>query len=312
MEINRILLGQIESLLGKGKSTARGNYAFFCPNKSHSKPKLEINFDEASPHYQSYQCWSCGEDFKGKKLIHLLKSINLSTDKINSFKPLLKGDNSSYKIELSEERIELPKEFIPLSRPNNSFTYKQALSYLSRRGVNKQDILKYNIGYCEYGSYKDRIIIPSYDEKGILNYFTARAINEHAYIKYKNPQISRDIIPFELFINWNLPIVLCEGAFDALAIKRNVIPLFGKNIQNNLMKKISQSIVRKIYVALDKDALKQSLNHCEKLLNEGKKVYLVEMEQKDPAELGFENFTNLIQKAIPLTFSSLLAKKLEL
>lgn len=312
MNINRILLGQIETLLGKGKPTARGNYAFFCPNKHHSKPKLEINFDEQSPHYQSYQCWSCGEEFKGKKLIHLLKSLELSSDKINNIKPLLKGDIVNYKSEVIEERAELPKEFIPLSRPNNSFVYKQAINYLTKRGITKQDILKYNIGYCEYGPYKDRIIIPSYDEKGILNYFTARAINEHAYIKYKNPPTSRDIIPFELFINWNLPIVLCEGPFDALAIKRNVIPLFGKNIQEALLKKIAQTAVRKIYIALDNDAVKQSLNHCERLMNEGKKVYLVEMEQKDPSELGFKNFTEIIQKAIPLTFSSLLAKKLEL
>ena len=42
--------------------------------------------------------------------------------------------------------------------------------------------------------------------------------------KYKNPDVSRDIIPFELFINWDLPIILCEGLFDAIAIKsRNLI-----------------------------------------------------------------------------------------
>ncbi len=83
--------------------------------------------------------------------------------------------------------------------------------------------------------------------------------------------------------------------FDAIAIKRNVIPLLGKTIQSSLMKKIINSAVEKIYIALDKDAIKQSLNFCEKLMNEGKEVYLVDLADKDPSEMGFVKFTNLIQ-----------------
>jgi DNA primase len=113
-----------------------------------------------------------------------------------------------------------------------------------------------------------------------------------------------------LFINWELPLILCEGPFDAIAIKRNVIPLLGKNIQSNLMKKIVMSSVEKIYIALDRDAQKQALDFCERLMNEGKEVYLVDMKDKDPSEMGFANFTNLIQDTYPLTFSGLLEKKL--
>jgi DNA primase len=113
-----------------------------------------------------------------------------------------------------------------------------------------------------------------------------------------------------LFINWELPIILCEGPFDAIAIKRNVIPLFGKNIQSNLMKKLVESKVQKIYIALDNDAIKQALKFCEQLLNTGKEVYLVELDDKDPSDLGFENFTKLIQQTTPLTQYKLMEKKL--
>ena len=156
------------------------------------------------------------------------------------------------------------------------------------------------------------IIIPSYDEKGNLNYFTARNFDKNSSIKYRNPDVSRDIIGLELFINWNTPIILCEGMFDAIAIKRNVIPLLGKTIQNSLMKKIVNSTVQKIYIALDKDAIKQALNFCEMLMNEGKEVYLVDINDKDPSDMGFEKFTNLIQNTLPLTFSNLFEKKLQL
>ena len=78
------------------------------------------------------------------------------------------------------------------------------------------------------------------------------------------------------------------------------------------MRKIVMSSVDKIYIALDKDAQKQALSFCEQLMNEGKEVYLVDLNEKDPSDMGFEKFTNLIQNTQPLTFSNLLEKKLQI
>jgi hypothetical protein len=139
----------------------------------------------------------------------------------------------------------------------------------------------------------------------------ARNFDLHSYTKYKNPPMSKDMVPFELFINWSSPLVLCEGPFDALAIKRNAIPLLGKHIQRELMKKIVTSEVKKIYIALDKDAQKDAVKFCEYLMNEGKEVYLVDLEDKDPSEMGFEAITNLIQNTQPLNEYDLMAKKLQ-
>jgi DNA primase len=178
--------------------------------------------------------------------------------------------------------------------------------------VSKYDIIKYNIGYCKEGLYKNMIIIPTYDADGRLNYFTARSFEKEPYVKYRNPSASRDIIPNEHLINWNVPVIICEGLFDAIAIKRNAVPLLGKNIQSSLMKKIVTSIVDKIYIALDRDAIKQALKFCERLMAEGKEVYLVDLQDKDPSEMGFENFTKLIQKTVPLTYYDLMEQKLAL
>ena len=156
------------------------------------------------------------------------------------------------------------------------------------------------------------IIIPSYDSNGKLNYFTGRSFEKDPYVKYRNPNTSRNIVPFEMFINWNLPLVLCEGPFDAIAIKRNAIPLLGKNIQSTLMKKIITSQVKKIYIALDTDAMKQAVKFAEDFINEGKEVYFVELKDKDPSEMGFYDFTKLIQSTIPLTQYNLMEKKLSL
>ena len=308
MQINESLVALLNSVLGTGKSTARGNKSYNCPKCNHHKAKLEINFDTTSPHYQKFAWWACG--FKGKKIAQIFKQISASPEKMLELRALVKTETSDREYAVAE-KVSLPKEFKTFKNiTQTNISGRQALAYLKSRNITDEDILKYNIGYCETGPYKNMVVIPSYDANGSLNYFTGRSFEKEPKIKYKNPSVSRDIIPFELFINWDLPFILCEGPFDAIAIKRNAIPLLGKNIQSNLMKKIVMSSVEKIYIALDKDAQKQALSFCERLMNEGKEVYLVDMQDKDPSEMGFKNFIDTISDSLPLTFSGLLEKKL--
>ena len=306
--LNQTLIALVNSVLGTGKSTARGNYAYHCPFCNHHKPKLEVNFTENKKGENPWHCWAC--DRKGKKIYQIFKHIQVPSNTMAELRSIVKTEFNDKEV-IVEEKVSLPKEFKSLLNVSKTdILGRHALTYLKSRNINEEDIVKYNIGYCETGRYAKMVIIPSYDENGNLNYFTGRSFEKEPSVKYRNPSVSRDIIPFELFINWEIPFILCEGPFDAIAIKRNAIPLLGKNIQSNLMKKIVMSSVEKIYIALDKDAQKQALSFCERLMNEGKEVYLVDMQDKDPSEMGFKNFTNLIQETYPLTFSSLLEKKL--
>ena len=304
--VNELLVNLVNSVLGAGKRTARGNQAYTCPFCHHHKPKLEVNFTENKQGNNPWQCWVCGK--RGKTIKSLFKQVQVDATYFQELGKLVKNV-STEDVEIVHNILELPKEFKTFIH-NKDLTARHALAYLKKRNISNQDILKYNIGYCNSGPYNNMIVVPSYDNNGKLNYFTARSFEKDPFTKYRNPETSRDIIPFELFINWDLPIILCEGPFDAIAIKRNAIPLFGKNIQSNLMKKIVTSKVQKIYIALDTDALKQALGFCEQLLDIGKEVYLVEMQGKDPSEMGFENFTKLIQTVSPLTQYKLMEKKL--
>ena len=306
--VNELLVNLVNTVLGTGKRTARGNQSYHCPFCNHHKPKLEVNFTENKKGYNPWHCWVCGK--KGKTIKGLFKSLKVSSNKFIELSKLIKTGSEVEEV-VVQNTVELPKEFKPIIN-NSDLTAKKAYNYLKKRNITKNDILKYNLGYCDFGRYANMIIIPSYDKDGTLNYFTGRSFEKAPFIKYRNPDCSRDIIPFELFINWDSPLVLCEGPFDAMAIKRNAIPLLGKNIQSNLLKKIVQSTVEKIYIALDTDAMKQALKHCEYLLNQGKEVYLVELEGKDPSDLGFSYFTKLIQNTLPLDEYNLMEKKLSL
>ena len=310
---NTALLFLAESVLGKGQSTSKGNFAFKCPFCTHHKNKMEINLRTTEKRENFWHCWICGA--KGKTLLSLFRKIKAPQGKINELNILVIPDNTK-SIELSA--IQLPKEFISLINTTKldkilQIELKHVLKFLRTRGITQDDIIKYNIGFCKDGKYGSRVIIPSYDNDKRLNYFIARDYKGETPQKYKNPPVSaKDVIGFELYINWNAPIVLVEGMFDALTIKRNVIPLFGKAIHSRLLQKLVKSSVDRIYIALDNDARRDALKQAEMLMSYGKEVYMVEMEGKDANEIGFEKFLNTIEQTVPLNLHSLLEKKLQL
>lgn len=300
------LLGSIESILGKGQKRARDNYAFHCPFCNHRKPKLEINMATSEDGFNPWECWVC--ETKGKTIRSLLKQLKTPREQAQEvLKYLPKGADVEYK-QLSI--VELPKEFQPLwNASTTSVIANTVRRYLYDRGLTDNDFIKYSIGYCTTGEYGGRIIFPSYSASNQLNFFVARSFDGN-YFKYKNPEVSKDIIFYENLINWNEPIILCEGVFDAVAIRRNVVPVLGKSISKELLKKLITSKVNDIYIALDKDAFKKALQYCEQFLKLGKRVYLVELDEKDPSEMGFKAFTRHIQTAQELDLTVLMQYKM--
>lgn len=310
--VNEFLVALVNSVLGVGKATSKGNQAYVCPFHTSNPPgkkNFEINFTENEKGENKWACWGCSKS--GKTIYSLFKNMGLSPEIISNLNTIIKKKNyiSSPTVFVATPQLKLPDEFKYLSSSDNVLA-KQAKSYLKSRKFTKIDIEKYEMGYCDNGDYAKMIIVPSYDDKGNLNYFTGRSFEKKPFKRYRNPEVSRDIIPFELLINWDLPIIICEGVFDAMTIKRNAIPLLGKIIQPRLMKKIVTSSVKKIYIALDSDAINLSLKLAEQFMNAGKEVHLIELKEKDPNELGFDNFTKLIQSSVPLTNYSLMEKKL--
>jgi len=183
------------------------------------------------------------------------------------------------------------------------------LSYLYNRGIDDSDILKYNIGYCTEGLYSNRIIIPSYNSDGQLNFFVGRDFYD-SKMKYRNSPTTKDIVGFDLFINWDEPIILCEGVFDAMSFKRNAIPLFGKTVMNELQKKIIEFKVKVIYLSLDSDAIIDAIKISENFINNGIELRMMEFQENDPNEIGFEKLLYLIKETSVTKFSDLMKMKL--
>ena len=288
-----------------GRRLKKSNeYMFWSPFISHHKPKLQINVQT-----QKWHCWVSNQG--GHNLFQLFKKLKASKEHFDELVELV-GDKKYAKRNTNKEDkkiVRLPNEFKPLWVDGNSIIRKHAIVYLKNRGITMVDVIRYGMGYCEEGLYANRIIVPSYSSDGELNYFVGRDIYEGG-MKYKNPPVSKDVIGLDLFINWNEPIVLCEGVFDAIAIRRNAIPLFGKTIPKSLMKKIYEKQVKQIYILLDSDAIMDSIKMTDSLMKNGIDVYYVNLSEEDPSDMGFRKVINLIKETKQTSFSDLMRMKL--
>ena len=330
MSINNKLLTFLEKTLGAAKQYSGDEYYYKCPlcQKADGKKKLAIKLDPSAKDkdgnsiYTSWHCWR-DTSHKGKNLFQLLKRMKASDASFSELKSALgtKGslknfdDNVKASLNTHGKSIKkvqgLPDEFISFKDVRDNPHYKNAYRYITKdRGVSVQDIIKYNIGYCETGKYAGYVIIPSYDADMNVNYFVARSFYKNA-MKHKNPPFKKDMVFNEMFISWKKPIILCEGAFDMMAIKRNAIPILGKYIQPTLKLKMLRHSVKDVYIALDKDAIKDSLNIIEQFLKNDINVYFVKLTQKDPSELGFKNVWKLIKQSNKISFKDLIEMKID-
>ena len=292
------LLDLLHGSLGEYTDHGGDECSFYCPFCHHHKKKLAINLSS-----QKWQCWVCNS--RGKKLYTLLKQLN-ADDSVFIRLRKITGETTYEKQDDDQTEIyfSLPKEFIPLTEAPKNYETKNVINYLKARGIGREDVIKYNIGYCDSGTYKNYVIVPSYDEDGKLNYFVARNYYQSS-MKYKNPPVSKDQVIFENTISYDLPLVLVEGVFDAISTKRNVIPLLGKRLPSKLYDKILERDVKKVYIMLDDDARGEALDITKKLMEQHIKVHLVQLKEKDPNDLGFTDVTELLKQTKETDFTDL-------
>jgi len=298
----------LDKVLSQTSYIRKGEEAvYFCPFCSHHKKKLEVNVRT-----QEWHCWICNSSGKSiRSLFYKLKAQDKHFDELYKIvgQNWKRPEQENKHVELS-----LPDDFVPLWKPSTSFGYGHAMSYLHERNITMDDVIRYNIGFCEKGDYQHRVVVPSYDKNGDVNFFAARAYHAGNNYKYMLPPWPKDIIGFELFLNWNEPITLVEGTFDAMAVKNNAIPLFGTTINFALKLAIVVNQVKRVNIVLDNDALKQAVDIFDRIedLQVNKiDIHLVELGEKDPSVMGFDAINELINKSKAFDFIDIIKAKLK-
>lgn len=270
----------VENSIGTPRRDNEGWREYCCPYcalekgvDSDGKYNLAVNYGEDLKTKPFFHCWRCGTSGKLSKLI---KDFGNSGDLFKYYDEL-KNIKSSllYQFDFGsdfgdfqiENTVKLPNDYRKISK-NDKYA-KEAIDYLQKRNISWYLIDYYNIGYVPYWSndkeMRNRIVIPSYDEFGELNYFVARDYTGKRKLrKYNNPDIKKtDFVFNENKINWYEDVTLVEGAFDHMVVP-NSIPLLGKTLKRDYatFNTVITKAKANVNVLLDDDAL-----------NDAKKIY---------------------------------------
>jgi hypothetical protein len=224
------------------------------------KFNLEINTAK-----RVFRCWCCDEPRFSGSLGYLIKlyGSNIEYEMYKSYADIYGAyDNEENEEEYEEEyvTVKLPMETISFTDMDvENPEHFEAYNYLvNERKISREIILKYRLGFCVSGKYSKRIIIPSFNKNGEINYFVARSYNPKEKKKYDNPKSDKDKIIFnEGYINWDSVVFLVEGVFDMFHIP-NCIPMLGKTLSKTLFFELKKH-KPKIVVLLDPDAWKNEM-----------------------------------------------------
>ena len=283
----------LTTLLGESKQGSFDKdvtqYQFNCPYCAEEKGGVDGKYNlEVSFAIGKFHCWSCGH---AGPLSRLIKTVG-GKKYVEEYFRIIKDvrENRYYDIDLfkdngdffEETYIKLPKTFRKINL--DSCTDMALKAYLKERKITQDIIDKYNIGATSWDEdewgWKKRIVIPSYDAFGNLNYYIGRTYTpKDRRIKYKNCTNDKNkIILHEDRIQWDADIYLVEGAIDCLYYD-NCIGMMGKYLNkkmllyNELFEKANANIIicldgdtelketKKIYTVLDHGRLKGHIKY---------------------------------------------------
>ena len=139
---------------------------FYCPYCKHHKKKLSVNIEK-----NVFKCWIC--DTTGMNIRRIIKRFGSYEqlkrwDKVTGQEDISKFDDIFDKKYIPEvrQKISLPSEFVSLTGKDTPLSAQKPLNFLKNRGVTREDIIRWKLGYCVRGTYSDRIIVPSFDLEG--------------------------------------------------------------------------------------------------------------------------------------------------
>ena len=303
----------LTGFLGESKQgffdNGTSQYQFNCPECAEEnggipdgKTNLEISLSLGRCH-----CWKCGysgpisrvvKDYGGKDMLKdyyaAVKDIRESKYyNIGLFKDM--AENAYL-----NDYIKLPDTFtkIDLSKCRK----KKLVEYLQKRRITQDIIDLHNIGYTtwdeEKSSLRNRIIIPSYDSAGDLNYWVGRDFTGgEKRMKYWNSKNDKNEIVFqESLIQWDATIYLSEGAIDCLYYP-NSIAMLGKTMTRDT--KIFQELYDKaranIVICLDGDTELKETKRLYNLLNIGRLRGKIRYLRLGTDEIPYKDFGEIYE-----------------
>ena len=235
-------------------------YFYFCHNCGYSSDALYWMKDYFPQNFNNYK----RELFK----------INCDPSKITTHNKTLEDLLSQAKrlhLERTVDESEEVKTFKKITK------FEKACEYCVRRKIPEAVWSKWF--YSIDGFYKDRIIIPYYDNNNEIYYYTGRSLNPKNIVKYLSRRGENLNSCYNLYnIDNSKPVFIFEGPIDAIFCDNSVA-------MTGLKFSVVESIANKYFV-LDNDAT--GVKHSIKRLQEGHNIFLWSKFLKD-----YKSFKNV-------------------
>ena len=267
-----------------------------CPVcKSADKMKMNIRLDNGL-----YHCWVCNT--KGRSVARLIKHKrpDLVSTWFDKYQSSFAYSNLSQLQEI-QEPIVIPEDFGLIMESLKDPDAKAIRSYANSRGISDDLLWRYRMGYSSEWRLKRRLIIPSFDDEGNLNYWTGRTIDpDNSYRYFNSPGNKKQIIFNEIDIDWTQPIYLVEGPLDLVkCVKLNATCLLGSSLtEDSLLFYKLVLFADEIVLCMDKDARAKQDKIAELLMSYDKEVWWVDPPQgdKDWGDMTPQEVHNVMQQ----------------
>lgn len=289
------------------------NLSVVCPNRDcgsriKGKRKLAIRLNDFY-----YHCWVCG--IKGRRVSWLIRKYKPDSLK---FLPdsLVEAEGAPRTDDVQEEAptVEMPSdseliyETIASETSSRSPDFRDIVNYLASRDIDLDTALRHRLCWSRDGGWRRRVVLPSFDAAGKLNYVVSRRIDRvdsgrSPYYNYGAK--SSDVVFNELDVEWDEPIVLVEGPFDHIRASRvcNSVPLLGSSLP------LSSALFRRVVgsgapvvLCLDADARKKAEKIAGDLYSYNVDVAIASLpDGLDPGsvELGLDSLRSCLGSARP-------------
>jgi len=277
------------------------NVAVQCPNcdsNNQTKKKLSIRLDTDVCH-----CWVCG--LKSRSLAPVIRKFYSRSHLEEYYNRFKERSSSSFESEETQEiKVTIPDGFKLLAATQSMLDpdFRSVLRYLKKRGLDKRSLWYYRLGTCTSGRFRRRVIIPSFDFEGRLNYYVGRSIDSDENRRYINARVPKvDIIFNELNIRWDQELTIVEGPFDLMKCNDNATCLLGSGLSDE--SKLFNRIITNqtpVLLGLDPD-MKDKIQKISKKLSEfNVPVRILDVGEKDDVgEMSRQEFENARINAKP-------------
>ena len=252
----------------KGLRRKENELVGFCP--IHDEKRQNKGCFCANTTKNMWHCFSCGAGGNVLDFVSSMKGVDIRQAGllIQKWFGIISGEDR--KLTKEKEEIERPKrkekEAEPEEAANPPLTFELKTldskhAYLKERGLKKETIKEFGLGYCKRGLMERRVVIPIHNEKGELIAYAGRYPGDppEGELEYElPPKFKESLVVFNLNrvkdMGEDKGLILVEDFFDVFNLWqagcKNVVALMGTSMSDEQERLIVEAVGEKGKVTL--------------------------------------------------------------